>query len=108
MKKDFKNAGADKLIEIIADKTIEDFFLYDIDGIKNYLNLGKSYKVSFKNNGLETIKKMFEDANRVYFKGERVEGLVKSLNKKLILSNICSQIHILCKELGYKCNSRKV
>ena len=58
MKKDFKNAGADKLIEIIADKTIEDFFLYDIDGIKNYLNLGKSYKVSFKNNGLEVIKKM--------------------------------------------------
>lgn len=108
MKKDFKNAGADKLIEIIADKTIEGFFLYDIDGIKNYLNLGKSYKVSFKNNGLETIKKMFEDANRVYFKGERVEGLVKSLNKKFILSNICSQIHILCKELGYKCNSRKV
>lgn len=51
---------------------------------------------------------MFEDANRVYFKGERVEGLVKLLNKKLILSNICSQIHILCKELGYKCNSRKV
>ena len=50
---------------------------------------------------------MFEDANRVYFKGERVEGLVKSLNKKLILSNICSQIHILCKELGYKCNCEK-
>lgn len=107
MEKDFIIAGANKIIEIVAKNTIEDFFLYDIDGIKKYLKLPKSYKVAKKKNGLETLKKMFEDANRVYFKGERVEGLVNSLDKKLILSKICPQIHILCEELGYKCNFDK-
>ena len=107
MKNDFISAGANKVIEIIANRTIEDFFLFDIEGIKKYLNLPKSYKTTFKSNGLETIKKMFNDANRVYFKGEKVIGLVKSLNKKLILESICSQIFILCNELGYKCNRDK-
>ena len=36
-----------------------------------------------------------EDANRVCFKGEKVEGLIKALDKKLILSKICPQIHVL-------------
>lgn len=107
MKKEFTAAGADKIIEIVAKSSIEDFFLYDIEGVKKYLKLPKNYKVTKKKNGLETIKKMFEDANRVYFKGEKVEGLVKTLDKKLILSKICPQIHILCEELGYKCNSDK-
>lgn len=107
MKKEFLAAGADKIIEIVAKSTIEDFFLYDTEGVKKYLKLPKTYKVTKKKNGLETLKKMFEDANRVYFKGEKVEGLVKALDKKLILSKICSQIHILCAELGYKCNCDK-
>ena len=107
MKKEFLAAGADKIIEIVAKNTIEDFFLYDIEGVINYLKLPKNYKVNKKKNGLETLNKMFKDANRVYFKGEKVEGLVKALDKKLILSKICSQIHILCKELGYKCNCDK-
>lgn len=107
MKKDFKTAGANKIIEIVANSTIEDFLLYDTEGVKKYLKLPKTYKVSQKKNGLKTIKKMFEDANRVYFKGEKVEGLVKSLNKTRILSNICPKIQVLCKELGYKCNCNK-
>lgn len=107
MKNEFIKAGADKIIEIVAKSTIEDFFLYDIEGVKKYLKLSKTYKVTKRKNGLETLKEMFKDANRVYFKGEKVEGLVKALNKKLILSKICPQIHILCKEFGYKCNRDK-
>ena len=107
MKKEILAAGADKIIEIVAKSTIEDFFLYGTESVKKYLKLPKTYKVTKKKNGLETLKKMFEEANRVYFKGENVEGLVKTLDKKLILSKICSQIHILCAELGYKCNCDK-
>ena len=107
MRKEFLAIGANKIIEIIAKNTIEDFFLYDIEGVKKFLKLPKSYKVNRKKKGLKTLKKMFEDANRVYFKGEKVEGLVKALDKKLILSKICSQIYVLCEELGYKCNCEK-
>lgn len=106
MKSDFEILGA-KVIEIIAKNTIEDFFLYDIDGVKKYLKLPNNYKISKKSNGLETIRKMFKDADRTYFKGDKVEGLVESLNKKLILSKICPQINELCKELGYKCSCDK-
>lgn len=107
MKKDFKIVGADKIIEVVAENTIEDFFLYDLEGIKKYLKLPKAYKISIKKLGLETIKKMFEDANRIYFKGESVEGLVKELDKKLILSKICFKIQILRDELGCKCSYKK-
>lgn len=107
MREDFETAGADKIIEIIAKRTIEDFFLYDVNGVKKYLKLPKTYKVPKGKSGLETINKMFNDANKVYFKGEKVEGLVKMLDKKLILENICTQIHTLCVELGYDCNCDK-
>lgn len=107
MKKDFIDAGADKIIEIVAKSSIEDFFLYDPEGIKKYLKLEKTYKVPRCKNGLETIEKMFKDANRIYYKGDKVEGLVNVLNKRKILSKICAQLHPLCKELGCKCNCDK-
>lgn len=107
MKYDFLNAGADKIIEIIAINTIEDFFLYDIEGIKKFLKLPDTYKIPKNKKGLDVINKMFLDADRVYFKGERAEGLIKCLNKKLILSKICDQLHDLCKELGCDCNCNK-
>ena len=102
MKKDFYDAGADKIIEIIADDCIENFFTKDIEGIKKFLNLGKRYKVPNKK-GLELIKQMFKDGKKIYHKGTRVEGLVDSLNINLILAQICPQVSKLCDEFGYNC-----
>lgn len=106
MKKDFYEAGADKIIEIIADDCIECFFLKDIEGIKKFLKLGAKYKVPNKK-GLDLIKQMFKDGNRIYYKGAKVEGLVKALNINLILAQICYQISQLCDEFGYNCQRNK-
>ncbi len=100
LREDFKNAGADKIIEIVASKTIEDFFLYDIEGIKKYLKLGKNYKIPKEKSGLKILNKMFNDADKVYYKGEKVKDFINSLDKKKILKNICQQIRVLCVELG--------
>jgi hypothetical protein len=102
-----KTLGAKKVYQLKADKTIEDFFIMDIDGIKNFLGLGKKYNPKQNKNGLETIKKMFKDANRTYFKGEKIEGLVSSLDLNLVMSQICEQLSSLCQEIGYNCNKDK-
>ena len=103
MKKDFYDAGASNIIEIIADDMIEDFFLIDTDGIIKFLKLGKKYKIPQKKS-LDLLKQMYKDGNKIYSKGTKAEGLVDALNMDLILSKICCQLSPLCTELGYCCN----
>ncbi|MDD4156512.1 MAG: hypothetical protein PHY08_08075 [Candidatus Cloacimonetes bacterium] len=102
--KDLKALGAKKIYHIKADKTIEDFFLVDSTGIINFLRLGKKYKVNKSHKGLDLLKKMYKDANKTYFKGEKTEGLIDALNLNLIMGSICKQLSNLCKELGYDCD----
>ena len=73
MKSDFIVAGASDIIEIVAEKSIENFFLYDIEGVKRYLGLPSNYKVP-NDTGIKTLEKMFKDKNRIYYKGYKVEG----------------------------------
>ena len=44
---------------------------------------------------------MFKDANRTYFKGERVSGFIDKLDMELIASKISLTIKELCEILGY-------
>ena len=106
MKEDFEKYGANKIIEIIADNMIEDFFLLDIEGIKKYLKVKKNYKNSSKKS-LELLKQIFKDGSRVYSKGTKATGLISSLDMPFILGKICSQIKPLCDELGFNCDGTK-
>lgn len=106
MKEDFEKYGANKIIEIIADNMIEDFFLLDIEGIKKYLKVKKNYKNSSKKS-LELLKQIFKDGSRVYSKGTKATGLISSLDMPFILVKICSQIKPLCDELGFNCDGTK-
>ncbi|MDD2377579.1 MAG: hypothetical protein PHE05_01950 [Bacilli bacterium] len=103
LEEDLKNLGANKVYHIVADRTIEDFFMIDEQSIIKYLRLKKRIKVKGKT-GLEQIKYLFKCANRTYQKGSKVEGLVESLNMDLICSKICEQLFELCIELGSTCN----
>ena len=106
MKEDFEKYGANKIIEIIANNMIEDFFLLDIEGIKKYLKVKKNYKNSSKKS-LELLKQIFKDGSRVYSKGTKATGLISSLDMPFILGKICSQIKPLCDELGFNCDGTK-
>lgn len=107
MRQDFEKAGAKKIIEIIADDMIEDFFLMDTEGLKDFLKLKKRYKIPAGYKSLGLIKKIFKDGNRIYSKGTKVEGLVNSLNIELIMKNICTQLQPLCSELTKGCSGDK-
>ena len=39
LERDLKNSGASKVIHLKAQKSIEDFFIYDLDGIVNFLKV---------------------------------------------------------------------
>lgn len=51
--------GADKIIKIIANPCIEDFFLIDLESIRKYLRLPES-KVPKNRQSLELLKSMYE------------------------------------------------
>jgi hypothetical protein len=102
-----KECGASKVYHIRADKTIEDVFMKDPEGIKNHLRLSQNYRINTSLSGLDMIKKMFKDANRTYFKGEKTEGLIEALDLTRIMLETCPDLRNLCRELGVKCDGKR-
>lgn len=100
---DLKNNGATKVFHIKANRTIEDFFMYDIDGIVNFLKIQKP-KVLKGSAGLEKLENLFLKANRIYQKGHKCSGFIDSLNMDIIFPKICNEIKPLCVQLGLKIN----
>lgn len=99
MRKDFKEAGAYEVIDIAANSCIEDEFLLDLEGIKNFLKLKKDYNVKKQETGLKTLEKMFKDASKNYTKGTKCTGLIESLNIELIVAKSESKILELIKKI---------
>lgn len=87
VEKELKKMGANNVYHIKAEKCIEDYFLIDLDGICDFLKIKKVKRVSGKN-GVEKMKKLFKEGNRIYQKGFSCGKLVKSLNIKMILNEI--------------------
>ena len=94
--------GAKRVDFIEANSSIEDWFLYDFDGVKKYLRLPS--KLPKENgDGQEVIKKLFKKAKKIYVKGDKLEGFIEKLNIPLIRVKVCSNIKPLCKCLGLDC-----
>lgn len=75
IKKELKANGAGNIIHIQAKRSIEDWFLYDIEGILGFLRLGKNTKVSGKN-GYDKLQRLYKQANKVYYKGIKSNGMI--------------------------------
>lgn len=105
---DLRSHGASDVIHIKASKSIEDFFMYDVDGIVNFLKIRKPKNLK-GTTGLEKLEKLFLKANRIYQKGHKCAGFIDSLDINIIFPNICDEIKPLCIELGLdnNCNSCK-
>lgn len=99
LEKDLIGFGASKIIHIKAKRSIEDFFMYDLDGIVKYLKIVKPKNLKGLT-GLKKIETLFLKANRIYQKGHKCAGLIDSLNMDIIFPNICDEIKPLCVELG--------
>lgn len=96
--KRLKDNGADKVLLVKAIHSIEDWFLCDKEGIKKYLKLSKNANIS-KYKGQDGLCKVFRLANKVYVKGGRCEGFIKSLDIVLIKGKIEKEISDLIRVL---------
>ena len=99
VKKDLANSGAAKVIHVQAKRSIEDWFLYDIEGILGFLRLGKNTKVSGKN-GYDKLQRLYKQANKVYYKGIQSNAMIERLNIEKIANAVKEQLNPLYKALG--------
>lgn len=105
--KELKNKGANRVSRVQAQKSIEDWFFYDVEGLRTYLKLSKKIKMAGYT-GTKGLESLFNKGNRTYIKGTRCEGLVKALDIEVILPHICSEIHVICESVGLNCMSEKI
>lgn len=96
-------AGAKKVTYIVAKQSIEEWFLTDLSGVLKFLRLSKKTKRP-NGNCQEAIIKLFSMANRVYVKGDKIEGFIKHLDIGKIMTAQCQSLSPLCKTIGFDCH----
>jgi len=90
------NAGADKVIHIVAEHSIEDIFLTDEETIIKTLKLKRKDLNNVSGTGYERLKKLYKGAKRIYYKGEKVEDFVEKLDMQKICCTHCSLFQPIC------------
>lgn len=106
MDEELRMLGANDVIHLVANNTIEDWIMLDEKGVLKYLGLPTTFSIKGKN-GLDKLQYLFKQKNRQYLKGFKVEGLLDSLDFNLICSKLCCQLSFLCTELGVQCSKFK-
>ena len=97
----FYDKGAGRVIHIEAKHCIEDWFLYDEEGIRNFLRLPKLTKIP-KGDGYHSLQELHKKVSKVYYKGMRSNGLISKLDLSVIVSktDVANSLEPLYKELG--------
>lgn len=99
VKKAFKRK-CKKVYLIAAKEAIEDWFLFNIEGICAYLKLDEKYRnKSYK--GIKDLEKLFDAGNKTYIKGHMTKKFIESIDVEKILTSICKDICCLCEEIGF-------
>ncbi len=101
--KELKTKGANSVELIRAEKSIEDWFLYDSEGLKRFLRLPIKINIS-SYKGQQGLTQLFRKANKSYIKGIQCKGLVDALDMDKIFPHICKEIHVLCNTIGVNCS----
>ncbi len=99
IKREFEKIGVSKIIHIQAKHSIEDWFLYDVEGIIKFLRLSNSTKISGKN-GYYKLQNLYKQAHKVYYKGVQSNGLIERLDIEKIADAVKDQLNPLYKALG--------
>lgn len=99
VKKELEANGAKKVIHVQAKRSIEDWFLYDLEGFLKFLRLAKNTKVSGKN-GYDKLQRLYKQANKIYYKGIKSNGMIAHLDIDKIADEVKDQLNPLYKVLG--------
>ena len=100
--KSLEDAGVKKVIHIQAKHSIEDWFLLDAEGIISFLKLPKKTKIPSGGTGYQKLKKLYSNANNMYYKGMKSNGMIAKLDLDKITKSIEKEIKPLYKVLGLK------
>lgn len=100
VKKELKLYGATKIVQIVAEDMIEDWFLIDLQGLCKYLGIKEVPEIKGKN-GEDKIKKLFRKKQKIYIKGNYVHKFIDKLNLKLICDTIAEELATLEQYLFY-------
>ena len=103
LENDLIQLGASKVIHIKANTSIEDFFMFDIDGIVNFLKIQRPKNLK-GSTGLKKLENLFLKGNRIYQKGHKCAGFIDALDMNIIFPKICDEIKPLCIQLGLETN----
>ncbi|WP_346355555.1 hypothetical protein [Azotosporobacter soli] len=95
VEKILKDSGAKKVIHLKAKRNIEDWFMLDSEGICRYLGM-KLTTVTGKD-GLDKIKKLFKQKNKVYQKGSYTEKFIPYLDLSLLYQQLHTTLEPLKK-----------
>lgn len=88
--KALKEKGANHVEQVRAVTSIEDWFLYDREGLENFLHIPKRKMAKYK--GQKGLSELFRKANRSYIKGIRCNGLIDALDMEVIFPKIEKEI----------------
>ncbi|MGM0582023.1 MAG: hypothetical protein ACQETL_15175 [Bacteroidota bacterium] len=94
-----KELGVDSMKTIKAERTIEDWFIYDLDGLIKFLKLSKTPNLKGKS-GLEKMKLLFKRSNKIYQKGTYSHKFISYLNISKITQSLKKHLKSLEDELG--------
>lgn len=103
VKQKIQKAGAHSVTYIMAKSSIEDWFLSDFEGVREFLHLPASTKCP-SGSGQTALKTLFKKANKVYIKGPNTISLIKKLNIDKIIKDHCHELKPLCKAIGIDCS----
>lgn len=88
---DLGNKGATEVCMVKAVTSIEDWFLYDTEGLRQFLKLPPRFKLSgYK--GLKGLEQLFIRAGRAYIKGTHCKGLIDALDMEVIYPRIKDEV----------------
>lgn len=93
--------GVSQFIQIKANKSIEDWLLYDVSGICHWLRIQVPNRLTGKN-GYNKIQNLFKSGNKIYIKGKRVSGLLQRLDIAKIMDKASEELEQLISILKSK------
>lgn len=85
-KKKFKKLKVKNIVLIEANKMIEDWFLIDYQGVCKYLNISTKYPKG--NDANKKMESLFEQAGKVYIKGNDTGEFIPYLDMNKIYDNL--------------------
>jgi len=106
VKKKVAELGIANFTQVKAKRMIEDWFLYDFEGVCKFLKLKNQKKVDGKD-GNDKMQKLFKKGGRLYIKGSHTQKFIPSLEMKVIRNAVLDQLSDLEKAIGVKIQDQK-